>query len=325
MQKPLVEQVYQVQKPRAEGYLAVGQGHELYWATYGNPEGIPVVVLHGGPGAGCSDSMSRYFDPQIWNVVMFDQRGAMRSRPFGRLEENTPQRLVEDIETLRKFLKVEQWMVFGGSWGSTLALLYGQQHPERCLGFILRGIFLARGEDARDLFGNMARSFPDAYEPVRQLIPPAERDDYFMAYHRRVMDPDPAIHLKAADTLTRADFLCSTCRPNPEALEELMQTPQLSISMCRLFLHYAYHQFWLEPNQIIRRMERIAHLPCIIVHGRWDVICMPEMAYTLHQHWPGSQLWFIPDGGHSSGEPSIAAALTRATDLFAEQQAVAAR
>ena len=305
-----------VASPNTKGYLTVSDKHSLHYATYGNPAGIPVVVLHGGPGFGCDDALSRFFDLQKWHVVMFDQRGAMRSKPFGCMEENSPQHSIEDIEKLRKHLGVEQWAVFGGSCGSTLALLYGQAHPERCLGFVLRGIFLARKQDYLHLMYDMGKIFPEAYEEVLQYLPEEERGDILTAYYKRLMNDDPDIHMPAARTFMKFDLICSSHLPNSESLEKLMSNDALILGVARAYFYYSYHQFFLQPNQILSEMNKIAHLPSIIVQGRWDAICLPEGAYKLHKQWPNSVLWSIPDGGHSPNDPSIAQALICATNLL---------
>jgi len=311
--------LYPIEKPREEGRIKVSEVHNLFYATYGNPKGIPVVILHGGPGAGCSDAMSRFFDLTRWNVVMFDQRGAMRSEPFACMDENSPQHSVADIEMLREHLGIDKWVIFGGSWGSTLAILYGQEHPKRCLGFILRGIFLAREQDYLHVIYGMGKVFPEAYESFLNYIPEEERHDLLSAYYKRIMDPNPEIHLAAARALMRFDTICSTHLPNLEALEKTLEDDRLIFSMTKAFLHYSIHRFFLEPNQILSHMHTMAHLPAVIIHGRWDAIDLPEMAYALHKNWANSTLWMITEGGHSANDPAIAKALATATDFFAER------
>lgn len=312
--------LYPISPPREEGFLKVSEKHTLFYAAYGNPNGIPVIVLHGGPGAGCNDSLSQFFDLDRWNVVMFDQRGAMRSEPFCCMEENSPQHSIQDIEALRKHFGIEKWVVFGGSWGSTLALLYGQEHHEHCLGFILRGVWLVREQDYLHLLYGMGKIFPEAYEPVINHIPEEERHDLLSAYYRRVCDLDPDVHLLAARIFMRFDFICSTHLPNSANLEKMMQNDKHVLSVAKAFFHYAKNGFFLEPNQILSRIERIAHLPAIIINGRWDAICPPEMAYSLYQNWNNSKLWILPQGGHTVSEPAIAAALGTATDIFAKEK-----
>ncbi len=311
--------LYSTGKPREEGYLKVSEIHTLFYATYGNPRGAPVVILHGGPGAGCNDGLSRFFNLDYWNVIMFDQRGAMSSTPFACMEENSPQHSVEDIEVLRKYLGIEQWLVFGGSWGSTLAILYGQKYPERCAGFILRGIFLGREQDYLHVLYGMGKIFPEAYEPFLNYIPIEERQDLLSAYYRRIVNPDSKIHIEAARTFMRFDATCSTHTPHPEKVEKLLQNEKLIFSMTKAFLYYSTHRFFLEPNQILSNMDVIKRIPAIIVHGRWDAIDLPEMAYSLHKKWDNSLLWMVTHGGHSADDPAIASALAKGTDFFAEK------
>lgn len=310
--------LYPITQPREEGDLKVSDIHTIFYATYGNPDGIPVVVLHGGPGAGCEDKLSRFFDLKRWNVVMFDQRGAMRSTPFGCMEENSPQHSVADIETLRKHLRIEKWMVFGGSWGSTLAILYGQAHAERCIGFILRGIFLGAEKDYLHLFYEMGKVFPEAYDAFISHISIEERGDLVSACYRRVMDPDPEIHMGVARAFMRYDTICATHLPNPEAVENVLRNDKLTLGIAKAFVYYSKHRFFLEPNQILLQMHRIQHLPALIVQGRWDAITPAHMAYTLYRNWPNSTLWIVSQGGHSANDPWIATALAKATDCFVE-------
>ena len=305
--------------PNYDGMLQVSSIHSLYYAVYGNPEGIPVVVLHGGPGAGCYDAMTRFFDLSKYLVVMFDQRGAMRSTPLASMEDNNPQRLVEDIETIRKYLNIDRWLIFGGSWGSTLGLLYGQAHPERCLGFVLRGIFLAREFDDAHLVYGMGKTFPEAYHEFLDHIPADERNDLKQAYYQRIMNPDSAVHLPAARAFMKFDLICSTQFPDPNFVENQLKNDRAVLAITRTFFHYAINNFFLEPNQVIANMSKISHLPAILVHGRWDVITLPEMAYSLHQYWVNSTLWMVPMGGHSTTEPAIAMALATALDQFSLQ------
>lgn len=311
--------VYPIVKPRQEGFLKVSELHSIFYAVYGNPEGIPVVVVHGGPGFGCSDAMVESFDLKLWNVVMFDQRGAMRSEPFGSMEENTPQHSIADMEALRTHLGIDQWVVFGGSWGSSLGLLYGQAHPECCVGFILRGIWLVREPDYLHLFYGMGKIFPEAYQLMVEHVPEDERGDLISAYHHRVFDSDPQVQLSAARAFMKFDLTCATHLPNPQFVDAVLQNDKLVLGVMRAFCHNAKNGFFLEPNQILSRMDQIAHLPAILVHGRYDAICLPELAYSLYKSWPNSMLWMIPDGGHSASDPAIAKALAAATDLFAKR------
>lgn len=310
---------YPVIAPREEGLLKVSEGHALFYALYGNPEGIPVVVLHGGPGAGCSDQMTQFFDLKLWNVVMFDQRGAMRSAPFCCMEHNTTQHAISDIEMLRKHLGIEKWVVFGGSWGATLALLYGQEHPEACLGFILRGIFFGRRQDYLHLFYGMGRSFPESYELFCNYIPQEERSDLFAAYYRRIFDPNPAIVMEAAKVFLLYDMTCSTHFPNPKSVETVMHNERLMLSMTKAFFHYCKNDFFIENDQVLSNMHKMQHLSGMIVQGRWDAVNPPDMAYALHKHWPNSKLSIVSEGGHSTNDLPIASAVAQAVGTLGQK------
>lgn len=307
--------MYPEQKPYKQAYLKVSELHSICYATYGNPAGVPVVVLHGGPGAGCSDTMSRFFDCRRYHVIMFDQRGCGKSNPFLSFEQNSPQHSVQDIETLRVHLGIERWVVFGGSWGSTLALLYGQTHPERVLSFILRGIFLGREQDYQHLLYGMGKVFPESYEPFLEYIPQSERDDLLSAYYQRLMDPRPEIHLPAAKCAMTYFTSCACHLPNAQHVQSVTENEPLSLCIARHFFHYSKHRFFLTPNQLLANMSVIEKIPAILIHGRWDAVDLPEMAYLLHKNWSASKLWIIPDGGHIAKDPAISAALVKATDL----------
>lgn len=310
---------YPISQPQTEGYLQVSQKHQICYATYGNPEGIPVVVLHGGPGLGYSDEDTYFFDPASWHIVMFDQRGAMRSRPFACMEENTTQHSVNDIELLREHLGVDQWVVFGGSWGSCLALAYGEQHPEACLGFILRGVFLGREQDI-GFFKNMGKRSPEAYQTLLTHFSEEEQSSVPQSCYQKLMDPNPEIHNAMARALLRYSITNTTTPPSMLQVEEMLKNDHFNLSFMRSFVHYALHQCFLQPNQILSQLDRISHLPAIIVHGALDTVCAPEQARQLHENWKTSQLWIVEDSGHSSREPGIAKALIKATDALRETQ-----
>ena len=301
---------------REEGYLDVSSLHSIYYACYGNKDGVPAIILHGGPGAGCSASMAESFDLTFWNVIMFDQRGANRSKPFGCMEENTTSHLINDIEALREHFGVDQWLVFGGSWGSALGMLYGQKHPDRCLGFVLRGVFLARDQDHRHLFYEMGKIFPEAYQKVIDLIPENEQEDLFEAYYKRLMNPDPKIHLETAKVFMEFDITCASHMPMPELVSAVVNHDKVSYGCAKTYAQYAKNHFFIEPNQILENLEQISNLPSIIVQGRYDAICLPYMAYLVHQSWQKSQLWMVPDGGHSALDPAISKHLFEATESF---------
>ncbi len=309
--------LYPISKPSCEGYLSVSEIHSIFYATYGNPNGIPVVVLHGGPGEGCNNSLTRFFDLNRYYVIMFDQRGSMRSTPFASMEENTPEHSIADIEALRKHLRIGKWLVLGGSWGSTLAILYGQSHPESCNGFVFKGVFLAREEDYLHLLYGMGKFFPEAYEKFLNHLPKEERLDLLLAYHRRIMDPDPEVYMPAARAFIEFDATCVTFTSNPLAVENVIKNDRNVYCVAKHFFHYSMNRFFLKPAQILSDMDKIKHLPAIIIHGQYDVVTPPENAYKLHQKWDNSILWMIPQGGHSSSEPEVASAMAKALDLFA--------
>ncbi|MFS8875930.1 prolyl aminopeptidase [Synechococcus sp. R5-13] len=305
-------------EPYDQGFLAVSSLHTLYYEQCGNPAGKPVVFLHGGPGGGIDPIYRQYFDPSRWRVVLFDQRGCGKSRPYAELRENTTWDLVADIEKLRQHLGIDRWFVFGGSWGSALALAYGQTHPQSCLGFILRGIFLLRPFELRWFYQSGAGYFfPDAWEHYLEPIPPEERDDLLAAYHRRLNDPDPQVRLRAARAWSVWEASTSKLIPSPELIERFGRG-EFAEAFARIECHYFVHSGFLDPeDQLLRGVGRLRHLPAVIVQGRYDVVCPPISAWELHQAWPEAEFRMIPDAGHSITEPGIRTALLEATDRFA--------
>ncbi len=299
------------------GYFAVSEKYELFYETHGNPEGIPVIVLHGGPGLGCRDEYARFFDLNRFFVLTFDQRGAMRSKPFACMEENTTQLLVEDIEKLRNHLKIKRWIVFGGSWGSLLGLVYGETHPEACLGFILRGIFLGREQDI-NLFSRTEAEF-EPFQDFLSHIPIEERDDLLAATYKRIMDPDPEVQIKMALAFFRYFALCVISPNDSNKVKDLIKDERQVLSMAKAMLYYSKHQLFLEPNQVLSNLARINHLRGIIVHGSSDINCLPEQARLLHQNWENSRLWMIENAGHSALDPLISQALIEATKSLADE------
>jgi proline iminopeptidase len=302
-------------EPYDHGFLPVSSLHTLYYEQCGNPDGKPVVFLHGGPGGGIDPLYRQYFEPSRWRVVLFDQRGCGKSRPYAELRENTTWDLVADIEKLRRHLGIERWWVFGGSWGSALALAYGQTHPQSCLGFILRGIFLLRSFEIRWFYQSGASYlFPDAWEHYLDPIPPNERDDLLAAYHRRLNDPDPRVRLRAARAWAIWEASTSKLIPSPELIERFGRE-EFAEAFARIECHYFVHGGFLDPeDQLLRGVERLRHLPAVIVQGRYDVVCPPISAWELHQAWPEAEFHLIPDAGHSITEPGIRTALLQATD-----------
>ncbi len=299
-------------QPTRHGMLQVDALHTIYWEEAGNPKGIPVLFLHGGPGAGLSPQHRRFFDPQQYRIILFDQRGAGKSTPLGEWRENTTQLLIDDIETLRAQFGVDKWLVFGGSWGSTLALAYGEAHPERCLGFILRGIFLCTSAEVDWFLHGVRWFYPELYDEFVAPIPEAERADLLTAYTSRMLCDDPAVYWPAARAWSRFEGRRVFLLPQPEDTA----SDTLDLGVGRLESHYMANGGFLREDQLVQEVGRIAHLPCVIVQGRYDVICPPLSAHRLHQAWPGSRMRMVADAGHGALEAGIAKALVGATEQF---------
>jgi proline iminopeptidase len=302
-------------QPNRTGMLPVDDLHTLYWEECGNPDGEPVLFLHGGPGGGLSPTHRRFFDPAHYRIVLFDQRGAGQSTPLGEYRQNTTQLLIADIECLRCMLGIDQWLVFGGSWGSTLALAYGEAFPQRCSGFILRGIFLCTPAEIDWFMNGMRWFFPEAHAQFAAAIPEAERGDLLQAYGRRLFSHDPAEYLPAARTWNRYEGRCLFLEPDLAAVEQF-DTDTISLGIGRLEAHYFQHQGFFSENQLEREIGRIQHLPAMIVQGRYDVICPPASAFRLKAAWPNATLQIIGNAGHAAMEPRTAAALVAATEQF---------
>jgi len=297
--------------------LAVDDRHRLHLETCGNPDGLPAVFLHGGPGSGCEPWHRRFFNPEAYRVVLFDQRGCGRSRPHASLEDNTTAHLVADMERIRAHLGIERWVVFGGSWGSTLALAYAEAHPERVLGLVLRGIFLCRPRDIHWFYQEGAgRLFPDYWADYLAPIPETEREDMVSAYYRRLTGEDEVARMAAAKAWSEWEGRTATLLPNAGVVDHF-RDPHVALSLARIECHYFSHQSFMEPDQLLRDAHRLADIPGTIVHGRYDVVCPVDQAHALHQAWPGARLVIVPDAGHSAGEPGIVDALVTATDELA--------
>lgn len=297
--------------------LTVDPLHRIYLEETGNRQGIPVLFLHGGPGSGCNENHRRYFNPDKYRIVLFDQRGCNRSTPQGETTGNTTQDLLVDIEALRRHLAIEQWLIFGGSWGATLGLLYAQAHPERVLGLILRGSFLARQTDL-EWFARYGanRIFPDAWEEFLQAIPAEERDDLVAAYYRRLHDGDRERQLAAARAWSRwagivVTYTLAAYEPEEEDSDRM-------INEVAIETHYAQNRYFIRENQILDNMDRIPDVPVHIIHGRRDLTCTVSTSWRLHKALPHSQLEIIREGGHLAGEPVMVDALVRATDAMAD-------
>jgi proline iminopeptidase len=303
--------------PYAVHRLAVDERHSLYVEECGSARGIPVLFLHGGPGAGCEPYHRRFFDPARYRIVLFDQRGAGRSLPHADLTDNTTWHLVADIERIREQLGVDRWLVFGGSWGSTLALAYAQTHPERVRGLIVRGIFLCRDEEIRWFYQEGAsRIFPDYWADFVAPVAEADRHDLLGAYHRLLTGSDDIARMAAAKAWSVWEGRTATLLPNGAVVNHFSD-PHVALSLARIECHYFVHQAFLRPNQLLEDAGRLAGIPGVIVHGRYDLICPLENAWALHQAWPGSELVIVPDAGHAASEPGIRSALVDVADRFA--------
>jgi proline iminopeptidase len=300
-------------EPYETGFLQVSGGHRLAYEICGNPHGKAAVVLHGGPGAGCTPTQRRFFDPAVYRIVLFDQRGAGRSTPYAGIEQNTTADLVGDIESIRQHLGIERWLVFGGSWGSTLALAYAAAHPQACRALVLRGVWLCRASDLYWWFDGMGSFYPEYRRDFAQFLPEAERGNLLEGYWRRLIDPDPAVHMPAASAWDLYETRCSTLLQSP-ASEAARGSGRLS--MARLEAHYMRHAAFLRENELIDAVPRFAHVPGVIVHGRYDMLCPVDAAVALAEAWPRATLSIVPDAGHSAMEPGTRARLVAATDDF---------
>ena len=306
--------------PYHRGRLPVTAGHELYFEESGNPRGKPVVFLHGGPGAGTSPAMRRFFNPRRYRIVLFDQRGCGRSRPHASLVANTTWDLVADIERLREHLGIRRWQVLGGSWGSTLALAYAQTHPQRVTELVLRGIFLLRRSELEWFYQDplgAASLFPDLWEPYVAQIPRRERGDMMRAYYRRLTSRSAAVRARAAYAWSVWEAATSHLRPDPADVAKFSD-PDMAAAFARIECHYFVNRGFLErEDQLLRDVRKIRHIPSVIVQGRYDVICPMRSAWDLHRAWPEADLRVVADAGHSAFEPGIARELVAATDRFA--------
>ncbi|HKK07147.1 MAG TPA: prolyl aminopeptidase [Gammaproteobacteria bacterium] len=300
-------------QPYVSHSLAVDPPHVLHVEECGNPEGLPVLFVHGGPGSGCEPYHRRFFDPEVYRIILFDQRGSGRSAPHAELEGNTTQALVADMEAIREHLGIERWVLFGGSWGSTLSLVYAETHPERVLGLILRGIFLCRPREIAWFYQEGAsRIYPDLWEDFLEPIPEEERDDLVGAYYRRLTDEDEVTRMAAAKAWSVWEGRCSTLLPSGPVIDHFAN-PYTALSLARIECHYFVNNIFLEDNQILRDAERLADIPGVIVQGRYDMVCPMESAWELHRAWPRAELKVIPDAGHSAAEPGTVDALVQAT------------
>ncbi len=310
-----LRELYPEIQPHQSGMLKLDDIHTMYWEISGNPRGVPVVFLHGGPGAGTTASHRRFFDPAHYRIVLFDQRGAGRSVPLGEIRNNTTPHLIRDVETLRAHLGIERWLVFGGSWGSTLTLAYAESHPERCTGLVLRGIFLCRKREIDWFLYDVRHIFPEAWRSFAEYLPAAERSDLLRHYHKRLMDPDPAVHMPAARRWSVYEGSCSTLLPSPETVAAFGDD-RMALGLARMEAHYFINDIFLPENSLLADLPHIRRLPATIVQGRYDVVCPIVTADELHRAWPEASYVVVPDAGHSAMEPGIRSALVEATDRF---------
>jgi proline iminopeptidase len=302
-------------EPHSQGFLQADALHRIYWEESGKPGGMPVLFIHGGPGSGTSPKQRRFFDPDHYRIILFDQRGSGHSTPHGELKDNTTLHLIADIELLRNTLGIDRWLVFGGSWGSTLALAYGEAHPEHCLGFVLRGIFLCRQQEIEWFLHGLRSLFPEAWHDFAAPIPEPERANLLQAYYRRLTDPDPAIHMPAARAWAGYEARCSTLLPN-EQLVQSFESDRIAMSLSRIEAHYFMHDIFLPDNSLLENLDRIRHLPAVIVQGRYDAVCPIVTADELARAWPEAFYEIVDDAGHSAFEPGTTRALVQATEGF---------
>ncbi|MCB9988904.1 MAG: prolyl aminopeptidase [Rhodospirillales bacterium] len=299
--------------PYSTGFLDVTGGHSLYWEQSGNPDGVPIVFVHGGPGSGTGPKHRRYFDPDHYRIILFDQRGAGNSNPHGGTENNTLADLIADMEALRHHLNIERWHVFGGSWGSTLSLAYAQAHPKPCISLILRGIFLCEQKELDWFLYGMGRVFPEAFEQFVDFIPEAERDNLLEAYYSRLFGDDKDIAMEAAQRWCAYEGGCACLIPRGDYEQDENEKIQ-NLALARIEAHYFRHQCIPPEKSLMKGIDKIRHIPATIVQGRYDMVCPIETAYKLHQAWPEADYIVVPDAGHASSDPSLLVRLLEATE-----------
>lgn len=310
--------LYPAIQPYKTWRFPVSDLHTLYIEECGIPDGVPLVFLHGGPGGSCEPGHRRFFNPEAYRIILFDQRGSGKSRPHASLEDNTTWDLVSDLEKIREFLEIERWVVFGGSWGSTLALSYAQSHPKQVLGLILRGIFLGRDEDVNWFFnGEAARIFPEAWEHFIEPIPEQERGDIVSAYYQRLTSNNEIVRMGAAKAWSIWEGSSVTLLPDKNVVDHFSD-PHIALSIARIECHYFCNNCFLRPNQLIEDMPNISHIPGYIVHGRYDIVCPIDQAFLLKQHWEEARLKVVDDAGHAVTEKGISNALVESCNSMLE-------
>jgi proline iminopeptidase len=312
-------QLYPDIKPYARHTLVVDDIHELYIDESGSRDGIPILFVHSGPGSGCEFNSRCFFDPEKYRIILFDQRGAGRSTPHGELSQNTLQDLISDMEKIREFLEIDKWVLFGGGWGSTLSLAYAQAHPDAVLGLVLRGVFLGRAKDIAWLYQDGANHvFPDFWLDFKQTIPVDNRDDLVSGYHSKLNGPDELAKMSAAKSWSLWESHCASLHPNQRLIKHYAN-PHRSLARAKLGTHYFKNLCFMVENQLLDNMDKISHIPGIIVHGRFDMVSRFENAYSLHKAWMSSQLFIVREAGHSATEPAIIDGLIRATRDIAQR------
>jgi len=296
--------------------FAVDNLHNLYLEESGNKDGIPIIYIHGGPGSGCDSDNRRFFDPEKYRIILFDQRGCGKSTPHAELKNNTTQFLIEDLEAIRKHLDITKWLLFGGSWGSTLALLYAQSYPNRVIGMILRGIFLCRKQDLYWFYKNGAsKIYPDYWQEFISAVPTSKQNNIISAYYKILTSDNEVARMAAAKTWSRWEAVCASLDPCPK-IEQHLTNPHLALSLARIECHYFINKCFIVENTILDNVNKIKHIKTIIIHGRYDMICPLNNAYALHKALPNSNLMIIRDAGHSSREPGILSELIHATNTI---------
>ena len=312
--------LYPACTPSASGTLQLDRRHAMHWEVCGNAAGVPLVFVHGGPGGGSLPHHRRYYNPSFWRIVLYDQRGAGRSTPVADIVDNTTAHLVADLERLREHLRIERWVLFGGSWGSTLALAYAEAHPERVLGLVLRGVFLATRAEIDWFMHGMRHVYPEAWRAFAEFLPARERGDLLRSYYARLTNPDPAVHMPAARTWDRYESACSTLIPRADGLAR-HDDDGAALAIARIEAHYFVHDGFLADGALLAGVDRIRHLPCTIVQGRYDVICPPVTADALARAWPEADYVVVPDAGHSVREPGITRELVYAVNRMQDRLA----
>jgi proline iminopeptidase len=307
------QDLYPPIEPFTTGMLPLDSHHTMYWEQSGNPHGVPIVFLHGGPGAGATPTHRRFFDPAHYRIIVFDQRGAGRSLPLGSLRDNTLAHLIADIETLRRHLGIDRWAVFGGSWGSTLALAYAEAHPEHCRGLVLRGVFLCRKSEIDWFLYGMRTVYPEAWRAFTGFLPEAERADLLGAYYRRLIDADPGLHMPAARAWSTYEGACSTLLPSPDTVAAFGED-RMALGLARIEAHYFRAEVIRAADDLVAHVGRIRHLPGAIVQGRYDMVCPIVGADELARAWTEAEYIIVPDAGHSAMEPGIRSQLVAATE-----------